>query len=233
MKKPSIAIVAGASTSEEVCPWDTGESRSRKNSAQLDSGSSSSDISIAVVEATERVQRVCTLTQQHTVDGSRKLSTATMDPPRRASVSVPITHSSTGESSKRKVSSFEDNTSAATSTSSSVFVIPSETDNKTENYCTSTNKTLVKNHSLAKACSVTGANAPIISVSSVVDDLPIEPSNAEVKDEPSYSQQEPLAPLAEPDSESPASELPPSEPITEVEIETEAKSNDVCPWEDE
>lgn len=232
MKKPSIAIVAGASTSEEVCPWDAGESRSRKNSAQLDSGSSSSDISVAVIEATERAQRVCTLTQQHTVDGSRKLSTANMDPPRRASVSVPITHSSTGESSKRKVSSFEDNSSAATSTSSSVFVIPSETDNKTED-CTSTNKTLVKNHSLAKACSVTGANAPIISVSSVADDLPIEPSSGEVVEQPSCSQQEPLAPLAEPDSESPASELPPSEPIAEVEIESEAKSNDVCPWEDE
>lgn len=219
--------MAGASTSEEVCPWETGEPRSRKNSAQLDSGSSSSDISVAVAEVSERVQRVCTLTQQHTVDGSRKLSTTTMDPPRRASVSVPITHSSTGDSSKRKVSSFEDNSSAATSTSSSVFVIPSDTDNKPEE-STSTNKTLVKNHSLAKACSVTGANAPIISVSSVADDLPLDPK----EDEPTTSQ-EPLAPLAEPDSESPASELPPSEPITEVEAETEAKSNDVCPWEDE
>lgn len=57
MKKPSIAIVAGASTSEEVCPWETAppESRSRKNSAQLDSGSSSSDVSVAVAETTERV----------------------------------------------------------------------------------------------------------------------------------------------------------------------------------
>lgn len=63
--------------------------------------------------------------------------------------------------------------------------------------------------------------------------------------------QEPLAPLAEPDSESPGSELPPSE-VGEIldaereheleqEVETqvtqeehgEAKSNDVCPWEDE
>ncbi|XP_015838971.1 regulator of G-protein signaling 7 isoform X4 [Tribolium castaneum] len=229
VKKPSIAIVAGASTSEEVCPWESGEPRSRKNSAQLDSGSSSSDISVAVAEVSERVQRVCTLTQQHTVDGSRKLSTSTMDPPRRASVSVPITHSTTGDSSKRKVSSFEDNSSAATSTSSSVFVIPSDTDNKSEE-CTSTNKTVVKNHGLAKACSVTGANAPIISVSSVADDLP--PDSKEEQVEPTTSQ-EPLAPLAEPDSESPASELPPSEPITEVEADTEAKSNDVCPWEDE
>ena len=225
--------MAGASTSEEVCPWESGnEPRSRKNSAQLDSGSSSSDISVAVAEVSERVQRVCTLTQQHTVDGSRKLSTSTMDPPRRASVSVPITHSTTtGDSSTRKVSSFEDNSSAATSTSSSVFVIPSDTDNKAEE-CTSTSKTVVKNHGLAKACSVTGANAPIISVSSVADDLPVD-SKVEEEAEATCSQQEPLAPLAEPDSESPASELPPSEPITEVEVDTEAKSNDVCPWEDE
>lgn len=58
MKKPGIAIIAGASTSEEVCPWEGGsggESRSRKNSTQLDSGSSSSDVSVAVAEITERV----------------------------------------------------------------------------------------------------------------------------------------------------------------------------------
>lgn len=65
----------------------------------------------------------------------------------------------------------------------------------------------------------------------------------------SASNQEPKAPLAEPDSESPASELPPSEiaagdeevvnegdeakkPKAEGE-EDEARNTDVCPWEDE
>lgn len=57
VKKPSIAIVAGASTSEDVCPWEAAppEPRSRKNSAQMDSGSSSSDISVAVAEVAEKV----------------------------------------------------------------------------------------------------------------------------------------------------------------------------------
>ncbi|KAJ8937019.1 hypothetical protein NQ314_012101, partial [Rhamnusium bicolor] len=229
VKKPSIAIVAGASTSEDVCPWEAGppEPRSRKNSAQLDSGSSSSDISVAVAEVTEKIQRSCMLTQQHTLDGGRKLTANPTDPPRRASVSVPITHST--DSSKRKVSSFEDS-SAATSTSSSVFVNPSDTDNKSEE------KTMA------------GANAPIISVSSVVDDLPSDSGDHQEEEEEAekvkekteeigivagYSQ-EPLAPLAEPDSESPASEFPPSEPgeCAEGEGEGEAKSNDVCPWED-
>lgn len=86
--------------------------------------------------------------------------------------------------------------------------------------------------------------APIISVSSVVDDLPSEIGDQEEEEEGvdrereeeaaavAGCSQEPLAPLAEPDSESPASEFPPSEP-GEVEGEGEAKSNDVCPWEDE
>lgn len=66
-------------------------------------------------------------------------------------------------------------------------------------------------------------------------------------DEPSSSQvvqdsttQEPKAPLAEPDSESPGSEVPP-EPNREGKEEKkpsegeddETKNDDVCPWEDE
>ncbi|KAJ8913835.1 hypothetical protein NQ315_003744 [Exocentrus adspersus] len=244
VKKPSIAIVAGASTSEDVCPWEAAppEPRSRKNSTQLDSGSSSSDISVAVAEVAEKVQRSCVLTQQHTVDEGRKLSANICEAPRRASVSVPIMHS-TGEGAKRKVSSFEDNSSAATSTSSSVLVIPSDTDNKPEEK-PSTAKTLKKNHSLAKT--TPSSVAPIISVSSVVDDSPSDRKEAKEEEataekggdrekkieEVACCSQEPLAPLAEPDSESPASEFPPSEP-GEAEAEGEAKSNDVCPWEDE
>lgn len=73
VKKPSIAVTAGASTSEEVCPWETlPETRSRKNSAQLDSGSSSSDISVAVVDISDRLRRTCGLTQQNTLDGDRR-----------------------------------------------------------------------------------------------------------------------------------------------------------------
>lgn len=170
------------------------------------------------------------------MDGGKKLVVNLSELPRRASVSVPIAYS-TDPTTKRKVSSFEDNSSAATTTSasSSVFVVPSDSDNKTEQ--ASVCKTLKKSHSIAKTCST---NAPIISVSAVPDDLiDVEVKVEEVGsqeggiEEASCSSQqiaEPLAPLAEPDSESPASELPPSEV---QQVDEEAKSNDVCPWEDE
>lgn len=194
-KKPSIAIVPGTSTSEDVCPWDI-EPRSRKNSAQFDSGSSSSEISVAIAEVTERLKKNYTLTQQNTMDGgqsSTKLSAASCSEPRRASVSVPM---------------------------SLPEVVASGSGDA--------DKTFKKSHSLTKACSVASANAPIISVSSVAD---VEDSSEDDDDDVGKEAAAPppvvvpMAPLAEPDSESPASEMPP-------ELE-EAKSNDVCPWEDE
>lgn len=236
MKKPSIAVVAGASTSEDVCPWESVQEtpRSRKNSIQMDSGSSSSDISVAVTDVSDRLRRTCGLTQQNTLDGglaSRKLSTAAFMEPRRASVCVPITSSS--DSSRRNLSSFEDTNVTEVSASSAPPppIIPSDTDNKSGEPTSS--KTIEKSNSLVKTCSVTGSNAPIISVSSVMDDTVENPSDIYeeelVEAGCSTSINQPLAPLAEPDSESPASEQPP-EPI---QSEVEAKSNDVCPWEDE
>lgn len=224
MKKPSIAIVAGASTSEDVCPWESGpEPRSRKNSAQLDSGSSSSDISVAVAETSERMRRTCGLTQQNTLDGgksSRKLSAACCLEPRRASVSVvPV------DSSKRSVSSFEDSDTAASLGSANA-------NNSVRDSVASNVKTFKKSHSLTKACSVSGTNPPIISVSAVVDEpMEVEGQSGSERGEAAQaeaggSQPQPLAPLAEPDSESPGSEVPP-------DTLEEAKSNDVCPWEDE
>ncbi|XP_030746134.1 uncharacterized protein LOC115874968 [Sitophilus oryzae] len=288
-KPPSIA--PGASTSEEVCPWETPSSppktplTNRKNSAHLDSESSSSDVSVGVSELAEKLQRSL-LTQQHTLDCGKNLHVDTYETPRRASVSVPITHSSGSgsmEGARRKVSSFEDNSSATISAASSVFVIPSDKDNKAD----ASAKTLKKSHSIAKASSVT-SQTPIISVSSATDDADEDQQQQESEiamadaadvsvvgdDQPSsielstagtagLSQSEPVsplagpskgeakAPLAEPDSESPASEMPPSEIAAEEEhgkaqgkeetkkrkSETgegdEAKSNDVCPWEDE
>lgn len=208
--------MAGASTSEEVCPWDAApEPRSRKNSVQLDSGSSSSDISVAIAEVSDRLRRTCGLTQQNTLDGdrraTRKLSTTSCMEPRRASVSVPI---SLAPDNKRSQSSFED---VPDSTALTVCVLTS-----------ADNKTFKKSHSLTKSCSVTGANPPIISVSSVVDETVERLSEQDVVAEAGNTQQPPLAPLAEPDSESPASELPP-----DSSAQIEAKSNDVCPWEDE
>ncbi|XP_045474787.1 regulator of G-protein signaling 7 isoform X5 [Harmonia axyridis] len=226
VKKPA----AGTSTSEEVCPWETESPRSRKNSAQ--SESSSSEMSAAVAEISEKVHRTNILTQQHTVDGGKRLVVnVAPDLPRRASVSVPIAYSS-DPSTKRKVSSFEDGAGAS-------FVVPTgDPDNKVEHHTPTpaSCKTLKKSHSVAKTCA-----APIISVSSAADDQAEGQEVEKLLEETPvvFQQVEPLAPLAEPDSESPASELPPSEVAEEVAVaaavgdDAEARSNDVCPWEDE
>lgn len=245
VKKPSIAAVAGASTSEEVCPWESvqPEHRSRKNSIQMDSGSSSSDVSVAITtDVSDRLRRTCGLTQQNTLDGSlasRKLSANTYMEPRRASVSVPITGS---DSIRRNVtSSFEDSNVSSSEASappqpSSALVNRSDTDNNNKSEEATSSKTLDKSESLVKTCSASGSNAPIISVSTVTDESVENPSEfyeeeksiAEAAAGRSSSSQ-PLAPLAEPDSESPASEQPPETKAGEGE----ARNSDVCPWEDE
>nr|CAI5842574.1 unnamed protein product [Callosobruchus analis] len=193
VKKPSIAIVSGASTSEDVCPWESGagppsagqpsaihhhhlvqEARSRKNSAsQLDSASSSSaDVSVAAVggaaqavaEVADKFQRSCVLTQQHTVDGGsgRQLTAGFSDTPRRASVSVPLTHTSDLPHTK---ASFED--SAPSLFAGTGATKKSEIDIKPS----SSQKTFKKSHSLAKTFSMAGT-APTISVSQASEDTP-------------------------------------------------------------
>lgn len=213
--------MAGASTSEEVCPWESiSETRSRKNSsAQMDSGSSSSDISVAVHDITDRLKRTCQLTQQNTLDGdrrgqsSRKLSTASYAEPRRASVSVPPTAS---EVAKRTTSSFDDHHVTATE----LLVNPSAKDNNSKLKKEDETKTFKKSHSLSKTCSVSGANAPIISVSSVMDDTVENPGGEEQESIKTLSLAERgqnLAPLAEPDSESPVSEVPPETEVANLD----------------
>ncbi|XP_022918428.1 regulator of G-protein signaling 11 isoform X2 [Onthophagus taurus] len=288
VKKPSIAVIAGASTSEDVCPWEQTEPpRSRKNSIQLDSGSSSSDVSVAIVsDVSDRLRRQCGIQQQFTLDGdnrgrgqssSRRLSTASyvVDATRRASISapLPVTTSESSIQPKRAASSSDE-------------CPQTETEKDNNNVASSsTQKTFKKSHSLVKTCSVTGANAPIISVSSVADDnyVVIE-ENKEIKENEKAKIEEPddnnddnnenernekgknkmtdvvlvyeelideipstsgalsttitssskqLAPLAEPDCESPISEVAPETPGDGDGQDAEAKSNDVCPWEDE
>lgn len=236
------------------------------------------------------------------MDCGKKLHVDSYDIPRRASVSVPISHTNTLESSaRRKVSSFEDNSASNTETTSPTFVVPENTTN--DHYCSDglevpsniSADNNEKGKSVVKTCSTTTATTtttvnPIISVSSVPADVPLSfdvdlnfakidsNSSGDLKnacgistlptiisplkdqifipeggnsDEPSSSQvvqdspavatnQEPKAPLAEPDSESPGSEVPP-EPNREGKEEKkpsegeddEPKNDDVCPWEDE
>ncbi|XP_019762255.2 regulator of G-protein signaling 11 isoform X1 [Dendroctonus ponderosae] len=273
--KKSSALPGVSTAAEEVCPWDTPATpprtpiSNRKNSAtHIDSESSSSDVSVGVAEIVDKIQCSSSLTQQHTLDCGKKLHVDSSEAPRRASVSVPLTHSTSGmEGTRRKVSSFEDNCS-------SIFVIASEKDNKPkDNISISSTKVLQKSYSVAKTPSISCV-APIISVSSVKDEMIItsceqqslneqvtagqHPTSLDITvcDSPSQSHSEPVsppiidkpkAPLAEPDCESPGSELQPSEVIAhadssssevrtgskhEVEVD-ETKNTDVCPWEDE
>lgn len=240
VKKPSIAV---ASTSEgtDVCPWDVSPqpestektldvtNRSRKNSTQFDSGSSSSDISLAIVEVSDRLRRTCGITQQNTLDDSkfkgRKLSTASCIEPRRSSVSIPPAK----YSERPSVSSFEESgscTQLVTSTSD-VSNNPSERDNNEDDEISS----------IAKTSSISGA--PIISVSSVLDDSVTEPSDVSTVKEISgellteTSTEDvtelkteieiPLAPLAVPDSESPGSDFVPDLPQEQLEEVDEVK----------
>lgn len=110
-KRLGIAVTAGSMASEDI--WEgepcsslsTLEPRaSRKNSSQLDSGSSSSELSLAIVEVSERLRRSCGIIQQSSLPGgeeskSRKLSTASTgkSDSRRSSVAAPR---SAGESTK-------------------------------------------------------------------------------------------------------------------------------------
>lgn len=185
---------------------------------------------------------------------SRTLTTETAEQPRRASVSVPVTHSiGSMEIPNRKISSFED---SSIKTTSSVFDI---TRGGRGNFEVKSNLNVKKSFGLAKSNSLAGANAPIINISSVSDEIPCcstskdEPppmSNTDVPEQvtvieesnDSYAEETlvlepltPLAPLAEPDSESPTAELVPSEPEDKDEKKeaAEERGNDVCPWEDE
>lgn len=196
--------------------------------------------------------RTCGLPQQHTVDSAfRTLTTEISEPPRRASVSVPVTHSSGSmEAPNRKMSSFED---SSIKTTSSVLDI----NRGGGNFEAKSNLNVKKSVGLAKSNSLAGANAPIINISSVSDEIPCcstskddpprkpdeteveEPTVIEAGHESSGEEPlvlEPLAPLAEPDSESPTMEFAASEPEDKEEKKDEQadeKGNDVCPWEDE
>lgn len=182
----------------------------------------------------------------------KTLTTETAEQPRRASVSVPVTHSnSSTETPSRKISSFEDSCIKITS---SVFDIPR---GGTGNLEVKENLNVRKSVGLAKSNSLAGANAPIINISSVSDEIPccstsqddpprmpkaevseedtlVEADNSNSSDE-ELAVQEPMAPLAEPDSESPTTECAPSEPEEKDEKKDEEdnneKENDVCPWD--
>lgn len=233
VKKPTISIPSTSEDPGNICPWETSapepektlDVRSRKNSTQFDSGSSSSDISLAIAEVSDRLRRTCGISQQNTLDGDKKgqvrrLSTASCVEPRRSSISIPPNRLF---SDRPSVSSFEESGSC-----SLLIAPPSEKDIED-----------AKVKGLVKTPSVSGASvAPIISVSSAVDET-FPPDEELPKLKPASVVKElelPLAPLAVPDSESPGSDWVPEIPAVEPQETEEAivdKQKEICPWEDE
>lgn len=267
-KRGSLSATAGfSSVCEDVYPWDTASNQplplpelrtSRKNSMQIDSGSSSSDISVAVTEVSDRLKKFCGLQQQSSVGASgvdseknvrmsseerviariqtvRKYSTASIvglgsSESRRSS----ITTKPSG-STRPSVSSSEDfalGTPAQRSfDSSAVMTVCPETQDRTnkssDDQCVRTYKKSRKRSSVSVA--------PLISVSSVVDDTAEETRTSQTLQNP--------APVAEAGEGPPISTsggdkktLPTETVVTSWEEHVDSqdkKVNEICPWEDE
>ncbi|GLH02798.1 Regulator of G-protein signaling loco [Gryllus bimaculatus] len=268
-KKSSISN-APPSVGADTCPWDSGPSQSfssRKNSSQMDSGSSSSDVSIAL-EVSEKLRKSCSI-QQPTPSSSsatnpptdvekiintappeekviariqnvRKYSTTSIGRPlaesRRSSVTTKILESATRPS----VSSPEDFTvMVGTSTESSAVMVPSGSDRYSkadEPLCLRTYK---KSSSSVgrKRSSVSSSTAPVISVSSVVDETVDNtscqtlPKTAEIIPEKSESEVTTAGTSCKLQSEG---SIEVSTSWQEMSREPKGrKANEICPWEDE
>ena len=257
-KTGSISATAGSSSMcEDVYPWDLPANQplslpepkpSRKNSTQLDSGSSSSDISVAIAEVSERLKKTCGIQQSSPVGAPlvepeknvrvlseerviariqtvRKYSTASIiglgsSESRRSSVTT-----KPSGSTRPSVSSSEDfalGTPAQRSFDSSSNVCQGSGDrtNKiSDDPCLRNYKKSRKRSSVSVA--------PLISVSSVVDDAGpsqtlLEPSTAEEVGESSMSGGD--------------SALRTESVVTTWEERSDPqgrKVNEICPWEDE
>lgn len=285
-RKIGIAITAGSMASEDVWESDANPSSntleiraSRKNSSQLDSGSSSSELSLAIVEVSERLRKSCGIVQQSSLPGTeetkkRKLSTTSVDKneSRRSSIAALKTgsdgnnvissedsctclepKSKTPESTRPSVSSTEDVSvippiTAATPLPQQVTAVPQQPptadtpsdknkDNKTDSKTVRTNK---KSQSgVRKRSSI--STAPLISVSSVVEDVSVE---AESTPAPPESSAEAAAASETNTPQTDVTEkVEQGEPSTVTNVAAEAGSEKtcdgkpkdpvVCPWEDE
>lgn len=279
-KKIGIAVTAGSMASEDVWESETGpcliasELRvSRKNSSQMDSGSSSSELSLAIVEVSERLRRSCGIVQQSSLPANeetktRKLSTTSTgkNESRRSSIAAPRSisdgnakispdgcctglepKSKTPESTRPSVSSTEDVAvvtpiTAAASLPHQVTAVPQQPpvadtpsekskDNNTDSETLRTNK---KSQSGARKRSSISA-APLISVSSVVEDVSDEKATSAP-----LATAEDILPQDAPDEAAEAAEGetsaegdPAGEPSAESTTGGKPKDPVVCPWEDE
>lgn len=267
-KKGSVSAAAGfSSMSEDIYPWETASNQplplpelkpSRKNSMQVDSGSSSSDISVAMMEVSDRLKKSCGLQQSSLVGAStvepekntrmsseerviariqtvRKYSTASViglgsSESRRSSVTT-----KPSGNTRPSVSSSEDfslGTAAQRSfdSSAAVIVCPEKQDRTNKS---SDDPCLTTYKKSRKRSSV--SVAPLISVSSVVDSTAEETcTNQTLQDAVSVTETK----------EDPASctsdggdrTLHTQSVVTTWAEHTDSQSrevNEICPWEDE
>lgn len=264
--------VAGSMASEEI--WENEANSclnpfdpriSRKNSCQLDSGSSSSELSLAIVDMTERLRKTCGITQQSSFpegeeSKSRKLSTTSADSvdSRRSSIAA-TQHGlessaktspgkgSTGketkptplETARPSLSSTEGasvipSITAALPLPQQVTVVPQQSPkadtspdkNKDNKVDAETSRTIKK--SQGGVCKKSSLSAtPLISVSSVIEDVCVE----EEVPPPDKAREEATG---KPPSSDAAPEK--SEALSEdarESTEGQPKDPNVCPWEDE
>lgn len=198
---PATSLVADDSA---ACPWDIlGHPSSRKNSTQFDSGSSSSEISLAVAaEVSERLKKNCSVQE--------RLG-------RRASSCTTKIH----EGPRPSVSSMEDFPPQLSTPHRSFDSISCEGANLPVEVPDRIRKKSVSGPPGRKQSTTM---APVISVSSVAETTEGEEPATEDTLAENTSTEITL-------QENKASEPPTSETV--LEEPASGKANDICPWEDE
>ncbi|XP_023714434.1 uncharacterized protein LOC111868217 isoform X2 [Cryptotermes secundus] len=268
-KKRSSMSAATASSSmcEDLYPWDSASNQplslseprtSRKNSMQIDSGSSSSDISVAVTEVSDRLKKSCGLGQPCPFGASavepeknvrmsseerviariqtvRKYSTASiiglgLSESRRSSVTTKLPGST-----RPSVSSSED--FALGTPAQRSFDLPgattvcSETQDRTSKNSDDPCSRTYKKPRKRSSVSVT----PLISVSSAVDDTGEETCTSETLQDPLHmTEVEEVAPSHASGNGDKALHTECVVASWEEHVDSQdRKINEICPWEDE
>lgn len=236
--KKKLLPASSLAAEDSTAPWESlGHPSSRKNSTQFDSGSSSSDISLAVAaEVSERLKKNCKVQDRFG---------------RRASACTTKT-----ENPRPSVSSMEDFPAPVPTPHRSLDSIPCETNLPVE----VPERVRKKSVSGPPGRKQSTSMAPVISVSSVAENTesveeaeePLEsPLQTEVPKENTPKEKPPKesSPKKQPSQENASKESNPKEKVVNENAskETAAENvstatqpeqslgnpNDVCPWEDE
>lgn len=237
--KKKLLPASSLAAEDSTAPWESlGHPSSRKNSTQFDSGSSSSDISLAVAaEVSERLKKNCKVQDRFG---------------RRASACTTKT-----ENPRPSVSSMEDFPAPVPTPHRSLDSIPCETNLPVE----VPERVRKKSVSGPPGRKQSTSMAPVISVSSVAENTESveeaeEPSESPLQTEvpkentPKEKPPKESSPKKQPSQENASKESNPKEKIVNENaskeiaaenVSTDATQpeqslgnpNDVCPWEDE